>query len=91
MMIERPNTPRTSYSPKHLGFIRARMCERTRKLRQYSPYTTYVILDERQTTTYSLVIHGISETHWCVPITKTLDWELTTRPYILNVSSEICY
>jgi hypothetical protein len=34
-------------------------------------------LDERQTTTYSLVFHDISETHWCVPITKTLDWERT--------------
>lgn len=29
MMIERPNTPRTSYSPKHLSiYTRARMCER---------------------------------------------------------------
>jgi|GEM_PF-5983194 hypothetical protein len=78
MMIERPNTPRTSYSPKHLIiYTRARMRERIRKLRQYSPYTTYVLLDERQTTTYSLVIHDISETSWCVRITKTLDWERT--------------
>lgn len=78
MMDEEPNTPRTSYSPKHHIYnTRARTRERIRKLRQYSPYTTYVLLVSRQTTTYSLVIHGISETHWCVPITKTLDWERT--------------
>ena len=79
MMIERPNTPRTSYSPKHtLVFIRARVCAR-----EYANYGSIhhiqptFYLDERQTTTYSLVFHGISETHWCVRITKTLDWERT--------------
>lgn len=73
MMIERPNTPRTSYSPKHLSiYTRAYVRENTQTTAVFTIYNL-VILDERQTTTYSLVIHGISETHWCVPITKTLD------------------
>ena len=78
MMIERPNTPRTSYSPKHLSiYSRARMCEEYANYGSIHHIQPTFYLDERQTTTYSLVIHGISETSWCVRITKTLDWERT--------------